>query len=251
MAVLIGPASPSQGLPRASELTHKILKLRNETSFRGRGRLVYTDANKHQTVFQISVLQKPLAQSTNMLWSVTDPPESRMRILIAAQPDGRTTVWRSSGGKGGAPILPVRRWADPILGSQLTVEDLMEDYFTWPRQVVVGEELLGGKMCYVVRSEPDAQPPSTYSTVTSWVDETTLIAMRILKHSPGVGPQKEILRSGVRRSGGRWVASIIELRIPGSPGSTRIVFTAGSENARIADSEVDPKLLFGSGASER
>ena len=127
----------------------------------------------------------------------------------------------------------------------------MEEYFAWPKQAVLGEELFGTHMCYIVRSEPGAQRDSAYATVTSWVDEATLLPIRILKKPAGAGTEKEILASGLRKSGGQWAASIIQLRIAGSSANTRLVFTAGSENARIKDSEVDPRAVFHFSAPER
>jgi len=91
LVVAVAPASLAQELPRASELTHEVLELRRAASIRIRGRLVYMDATKRQRVYQISILQKRLPQRTNLLWSVTDPPEARMRILIETPSDGMTT----------------------------------------------------------------------------------------------------------------------------------------------------------------
>jgi hypothetical protein len=76
------------------------------------------------------------------------------------------------------------------------------------------------------------------------VDESTLVPLRILKEPRGPGAPKEIVCRGVRQSGGHWIASNVEVRILGSAGSTRIVFTGGSENARVKDSEVDPKFAL-------
>jgi len=251
LASMTGSPSFCQKLPSASDLTGRILASRQGATIRAHGRMVYTDAKKQQRVFQISVLQKRLGQNTNMLWSVTDPPQARMRILVEAPIQGRTTVWLASQEKTGAVVLSPKRWAEAILGSHVSIEDLVEDYFSWPKQAVTGEELAGDKMCYVLRSEPDDQHPSAYATVLSWIDQAALVPLRILKKPLGSGAQKEVVCRVVRQSNGHWAASNIEFRTLGSSGSTKILFTGGSENARVKDSEVDPKLVLGLGAEGR
>jgi hypothetical protein len=146
-AAIVASRAFSLDLPQAAELTRGILELRRGSIVRARGRLVVTDARNQQRVFQILVLQKPLARSTNLLWSVTDPPEARTRILVESPLAGRPTVWLVSGARGAAAVLPAERWAKAILGSHLTVEDLVDDYFTWPKQSVTGEQAVFEKMC--------------------------------------------------------------------------------------------------------
>ena len=250
-AAAVRPRAFSLELPQAAELTGRILELRRGITVRARGRLVVTGARNQQRVFQILVLQKPLARSTNLLWSVTDPPEARTRILVESPIAGLPTVWLVSGARGAAAVLPVERWDKAILGSHLTVEDLLDDYLTWPKQFVTGEETVLEKMCYVLRSEAAEGHASPYRSVTTWVDEATLVPLRIVKEPRGPGAPKEILCRGVRQSGGHWAASTIEVRIRGAAGSTRIVFTGGSENARVKDSEVDPKFALGADPDSR
>jgi hypothetical protein len=249
-AAAVRPRAFSLEIPQAAVLTRRILELRRGSTVRVHGRLVVTGARNEQRVFQILVLQKPLARSTNLLWSVTEPPEARTRILVESPLEGRPTVWLVSGALGAAAVLPVERWAQAILGSHLTVEDLVDDSFTWPKQSVTGEEAVSEKMCYVLRSEA-ADGRATYGAVTTWVDEATLVPLRILKEPRGPGAPKEFLSRGVRQSAGHWIASSIEVRIRGAAGSTRIVFTGGSENARVKDSEVDPKFALGADPDSR
>ena len=244
-AAMIGLRAFPQELPRAAALIGRILELRNGGVIRAHGRLVVTDARQRQRVFQILVLQKRLARSTNLLWRVTDPPEARMSILVEAPFQGRPVVWEVSGERGAVAVTPPEKWTRAILGSDITIEDLVDDSLTWPRQSVTGEAAVSGRLCYVLRSEAAEGRASAYRAVTTWVDEANLVPLRIVKEPRGAGAPKEIVCRGVRRSGGHWAASNVEFRIQGSAAGTKIVFTGGSENARVQDSEVDPKFALG------
>jgi hypothetical protein len=250
-AAMIGARAFSGELPRAAALIDKILELRKRAVIRAHGRLVVTDARKQQRVFQILVLQKRLARSVNLLWRVTDPPEARTRILVETPFEGRPTVWQVSGERGAAAAVPPEKWARTVLGSDIAIEDLIDDHLTWRKQSVTGEETVSGKMCYVVRSEAAEERASIYESVTSWVDEDTLVPLRMVKEPRGPGAPKEIVCRGVRKTGGHWSASNVEFRIQGSAASTKIVFTGGSENARVQDGEIDPKSALGADGESR
>jgi len=248
---MAGACAFAAELPRAAALIDRILELRKGTVIRAHGRLVVTDAREQQRVFQILVLQKRLARSANLLWRVTDPPEARMRILVETPSEGRPTVWQVLGEHGVPALVAPERWASAILGSDITIEDLIDDTFTWPKQSVTGEEAVSGKTCYVLRSEAAEGRQSMYKSVTAWVDEATLVPLRMVKETRRPGAPKEIVCRGVRRSGGHWSASNVEFRMQGSAANTRIVFTGGSENARVQDREVDPKFALGADAESR
>jgi hypothetical protein len=244
-AAAIGARAFPLEMPPAAALIARILELRRGSVVRARGRLVVTDARNRQRVFQILVLQKPLARSLNLLWQVTAPPEALTRILVESPFEGRPTLWLASGANGTPAVLPAQRWADPILGSQLAFEDLVDDHLAWPEQAVTGEEAVSGKMCFVLRSAPAAGRSPAYGSVTTWVDEATLLPLRTVKQPRGSGAPKEIVCRGARQSAQRWTASTIEVRIRGGEENTRVVFTAGSARARVTDREVDPKFAFG------
>lgn len=205
--------------------------------------MIYTYANKSQRVYQISAIQKQLAKSTNLVWSVTDPPESQLRILIESFRNGKTSVWMALGSGRAAPV-PSTRWPDAILGTDLAIGDLVEDHFLWPKQSVMREEPLGTQRCYVVRSEPGGQYPSRYAAAISWIDETTLLPVRVLKEPRDAALKKEAIFRGFKQVGGHWIALTGELRIVGAAANTRFVFTEGSETAQVQDSEVDPAKVF-------
>ncbi len=242
LPLVLASTAAAAGLPQGAELAAKVLELRRAPAIRARGRLTYTDAGQRHRVYHIYVVQKPLASAVRLLWSVTDPSDARLRVLVESSLHRRPVVWFTPAGRD-AVVLPPERWSEPILATDLTIEDLLDDYLSWPIQAVTAEEPAGGRMCYVLRSEPGGRV-SALASVVSWLDQATLLPLRIRKLPRGHGPVKEIVCRGLKRRGGLWAASQIELRSVGSPAKTRIVFTSGSQNARIPAAEVDPNVVF-------
>ena len=236
-------ASGSEG-PSAGDLIHRVLESRLRATVRSRGRLTITGGAQKQKVFQLSILRKCVKGSVHLLWSVSGPAGAVQRILIQSPPQGEPVVWLDATGKGAAVRIPGKRWWEPVMGSHLSVEDLVDDCFRWPHQELTGEETAGGKPCWVIRSVPSGTQASWFALVDSWLDQATLVPVRIVKRPRGLGGPKEIVCRGLRQSGGHWSASSIEVRQEGRAGSTRIVFTGGSAAARVGDSEVDPEAVF-------
>jgi hypothetical protein len=75
--------------------------------------------------------------------------------------------------------------------------------------------------------EPGPADRSHYSSITSWVDETILHPVKVEK-TPRDGAVKEFLYYGLRKSGGLWSASQIEVRAKDRPGSTFLIITRGA-----------------------
>jgi hypothetical protein len=244
VALFIGSPARCQNPPEATELVRYIRELHEKPDMRERGRLVFTSPGKAQTVFQISILRKSLPQGVRLLWSVTDPPAARLQILIETQADGERKIWLASGPGGKATLLPEKRWSERVLDSDLAITDLTNDFLAWPSQAVMRTEAFQGRSCYVLRSQSDSRGDGVYASVTAWINREGLLPLRVLKQLKGTAAEKEFLVLGTRKTSGRLEAASVEIRTVGAATTTRLAFTAGSGNAKVKDSEVDPALLF-------
>ena len=243
-ALFIGSPARGQNPPEAKELARYIRDLHEKPDMRAHGRLVFTSPGKPQTVFQISVLRKSLPQGVRLLWSVTDPAAARLRILIETQADGERKIWLASGPEGKASLLPEKRWSESVLGSDLAITDLTNDFLAWPSQAIGSKEMFQGNSCYVLRSQPDSPGDGAYASVTAWIDQVGLLPLRVVKQPQGTAAEKEFLVKGTRKTAGRLEATIVEIKTVGAATTTRLEFTAENGNAKVKDSEVDPALLF-------
>jgi hypothetical protein len=156
---------------------------------------------------------------------------------------GRTVVRAGHAGGAAPKELGPARWGDPLLDSDLTYEDLMENQFRWQKQTLVKEEKYGARDCYVVKSEPAAVDRSHYSAVTSWLDRQVQYPVKVEKVVKATGQVKEFIYYGLRESKGIWSASQIEVRVAGKPGSTLLIITRGSGKARLGAVDFDPAWL--------
>jgi len=212
----------------AAELAGKIERIRRTANFRASGRLVNVDAQGRRETFKIDMQATAGARTTAVVYNVLDPEPSRMRISIELRQAGAAGVRVAGNGEKTPKDVPFANWRQAILGSGLTFEDLVDDQFRWSRQRLGEPEKYGARLCRVLKSEPGPADRTHYSLVTSWIDEGILHPVKVEKVVRDTGAVKEFLYYGLRKSGGLWSASQIEVRTKGKAGSTFLIITRGA-----------------------
>ena len=70
------------------------------------------------------------------------------------------------------------------MGSDLSYADVLENFFAWENQTIVGTEAVNRVTCQILESRPGKGQHSEYSGVRTWVDSRRLIPLRIEKFLP-------------------------------------------------------------------
>src|SRR5687768_6091635 len=101
------------------------------------------------------------------------------QVLFPKDRKGEAVLLRRSGGRmSGAVFTPpdtVRPLAsaqfdEPLFGSDLCYEDVIDNFFAWGQQAIVGTEVVDRVNCTILESKPGKGDRSSYSSVRSWVD---------------------------------------------------------------------------------
>lgn len=203
------PALPQDASALVSQLLHR-------AEIRGKGRLVVTSAAKQQRVYQLSLTRKLGAQAATSVIAIEGGP----RITIESRFDGPPRIYQDSDA-----VVPPRRWSEPVVAGDFTLEDLAEPHLSWAKQTILRSEPCGEHQCAVLRSVPPNGAATSYTSITSWIDQTALLAVRVIKERKGA-PPKLVTARGIRRVGKTWGASTVEVRTEGAQASTRMVFTS-------------------------
>lgn len=70
---------------------------------------------------------------------------------------------------------------EPLFGSDLTFADVLENFFTWQHQALVGTAVVDRVSCQILKSKPGSGQHSTYASVHTWVDLRRMVPLRIDK----------------------------------------------------------------------
>jgi len=149
------------------------------------------------------------------------------------------TIEAALPGEKTASVLPFERWNDPLLGTDFSYEDMVENQFFWKNQESLPPEKFGARDCFVLKSKPGSQDRTYYDSVTTWIDRGILFPVHVVKTFRGTGKQKELLYYGLRQVGGLWSATQVEAKVQGKPGSSMLVIEGGSGKAKLASKDFE------------
>ncbi|HEY4282001.1 MAG TPA: outer membrane lipoprotein-sorting protein [Chthoniobacterales bacterium] len=113
------------------------------------------------------------------------------QVLFPKERKGEAVLLHRSGEKvSGTTFTPlntvrpiaVGQMNEPLFGSDLSYEDIIDNPFRWPRQAIVGAEAIDNIQCQILESKPGKGHSSSYSSVKTWVDPHRLVPLLIEKY---------------------------------------------------------------------
>ena len=205
------PAAPMS----ANELAARLSALRQDGSSYVRLRMEINGAKKE--TLQLQIKQRRTKNATEVVYQVLFPKERKGESVLL-----RKIGNRPASGSVFVPPNSVRAIDDmkePLLGSDLSYEDIVEDFFAWDQQAIVGTEDVDGVPCQILESKPGKADRSSYSRVRSWIDTRRLVPLRVEKYS---GPQllRRIDTTRIVTDAGHPIPANLTVRGPRSGSST-------------------------------
>ena len=110
------------------------------------------------------------------------------QVLFPKERKGEAVLLHRAGDKsGGTSFTPpntVRSitLSEPLFGSDLSYEDIIDSPFAWSQQAIVGTENINGTSCQILESKPGKNHSSSYARVRTWVDPKRFVPLRIEKY---------------------------------------------------------------------
>ena len=133
---------------------------------------------------QLQIKERRTRTATDLIYQVLWPKERKGEsVLLHKSGDGPSTGWlfippdklRS---------LSASQMSDAMFGSDLSYEDVIENFFGWENQTIVGTEVLNRVNCVILESKPDKSGNSSYAKVRSWIDFRRVVPLRVEKYLP-------------------------------------------------------------------
>ena len=169
------PEAPMSGAGLASRL--RILRQNGASYVRVRMEI---NGTKKETL-QLQIKERRSKSATDVVYQVLWPKDRK----------GESVLLRKSGSRpaSASVFMPpntlrtIDDLKEPLLGSDLSYEDVVEDFFAWERQAIVGTEAVDGVSCQLLESKPGKGERSIYGSVRSWIDMRRLVPLRVEKYS--------------------------------------------------------------------
>jgi hypothetical protein len=222
----------------ADDLIGKIMDSQNTRGAVVRAKLTVEDtASDQKSAAQIRIRLRRDGNVTRMLFQVLWPDAHKGEALSLE----RTGKGAVSGFFFEPPekVTPVNAAAmsRTYLGSDLTTEDLADEFWQWPSQKISGEESIRGELCKILESRPPPGAKFAYSLVRSWISPEKLLPLRIEKFGRDERLAKRFTVQKTSRHDGVWVPMTTFVQSPGSTRLTTLELSRGDRDVEIPAEE--------------
>ena len=207
--------------------------------YRMTGRLTRVEGDGKRTSYKFVAKAHWFSDGLRLLCEISGPGSEKTSLLLRMSVSGQMTIETAHPGEKTASVLPFERWNNPLVGTDFSYEDMVEDQFFWKNQELLAPEKYGARDCFVLKSRPGSQDRTHYDSVTSWIDRGILFPVHVVKTLRGTEPQKEFIYYGLRQVGGVWSATQVEAKLQGKSGSSILVIEAGSGKANLGRKDFD------------
>jgi hypothetical protein len=215
--------------------------------YRTTGRITRLEGNGKRTSYKFAGKARWFPDGLRLLCEISGPGSEKTILLVHMTVSGQVTIEAELPGEKAASVVPLEHWNDPLVGTDFSFEDMVENQLFWKGQELLAPAKYGTRDCFVLKSKSDAHDRTNYDSVTSWIDHATLFPVHVVKTLRGAGQQKEFIYYGLRQEGGAWSATQVEAKVTGKPGSSILLIEGGSAKANLAtkDFEISPSSSQG------
>ena len=206
--------------------------------YRVTGRITQVAADGKRTNYKFVGKAHWFPDGLRLLSVFSGPGSDKTSVLLHMTVNGHLTIDAILPGEKAASAVPFEHWSDPLLGTNFSYEDMVENQFFWKDQELLPAEKYGARDCFVLKSTAGAQDRSSYASVKSWIDRSILFPVHVVK-TPHTGQQKDFVYFGLRQIDGAWSASQVEAKVQGKPGSSIMVIEGGTGKAKLSMKDFD------------
>jgi Outer membrane lipoprotein-sorting protein len=242
LLVLLSLARPSRAFGANPDLETVLSASRQRIEtmdYRVSGRITKVGADGTRTNYKFVAKAHWFPDGLRLICEISGPASAKTSLLLHMTVSGHMTVETLLPGQKSASVLPFEHWNDPLVGTDFTYEDMVENQFFWKNQELLPAEKYGARDCFVLKSTTGAQDRSYYSSMTSWIDRTIFYPVHVVKTLRGTGQQKEFNYFGLRKVGGVWSATQVEAKLQGKPGSSTMVIEGGTGKANLKSKDFE------------
>jgi len=197
-----------------------------------------------KTVLQLQVKARRTRAATDIVYSVLWPKDRKgesffLRKTAERPPSGTVFVPPDS-------LRPISssQMKDAVFGSDLSYQDLVENFFAWANQAFVGTEVVDRVPCQILESKPGKSEHSIYARVRSWIDVKRMVPLRVEKYSASGQLVRRIDTTRVARNDkDRLVPASLEVRRAGQDSVTELQGSNSQYDVTYSDSDFTSEAL--------
>ena len=195
------------------------------------------------TTLQLQIKSRSTREGTDLVYQVLWPKERKGEAVLLRRSGNRAPTGALFTPAGNVRALTAAQLDDPLFGSALSYADVIENFFAWNQQAIVGTEVVDRVTCQILESKPGKSGHSSYSSVRTWVDTRRLVPLRVEKYAGSARPARRIETTRVVTDDtGRAIPANLTVRGSGDA-ATEIDGSRIKHGATFTDDEFTPEGL--------
>lgn len=196
-----------------------------------------------KTVLQLQVKSRRSGSKTEVVYQVLWPKErSGEGFLLSKSGNSETS--------GTILVLPnvlkklsASDLKGGIFGSDLPYEDLVENFYGWDNQSIIGADVVDRVPCQILESKPGGIS-SPYSKVQTWIDLKRMVPLRVDKYLKSGKLGLRIMTTRVGKDDtGRQIPTSLSIQGPGLGAPTVIEGSSSKHDVKLTDADFVPQAI--------
>jgi hypothetical protein len=184
LAISVNAVEPEAPEISASELAGRLSAKQQDGTAYIRLRMDLSGAAK--STLQVQIKSRASRTGADLVYQVLWPKERKGEAVLLRKSGNRAPAGSLFTPPDTMRNLDAAQMKEPLFGSELSYEDVIDNFFSWEQQAIVGTEVVDRVNCQILESKPGKGTRSSYISVRTWVDPRRLVPLRIEKYSaPG------------------------------------------------------------------
>jgi hypothetical protein len=245
LAFLFSNGLAQEAPPSAQELAARLsANVQNGSSFVRLKMEIRHPASGAKTALQLQMKARRTKGGTDIVYQVLWPKERKGEGFLLQKSVGRAPTGKAFTPPDSLVSISAAQMKEGIFGSDLSYEDIVENFFAWEQQAIVGTETVDRVPCQILESKPGKNDRSSYAKVQSWIDPKKLVPMRVEKYLPPSQLARRIDTTRVAKDDSdRPVPASLIVRRSGQDSITEIEGSNSRNDIVYSDSDFTPEAL--------
>jgi hypothetical protein len=220
--------------PEAKALVARILDAQRTRGFTIRAKLTVSETGAEtRKAAQLRVKGRRDETGTRLLYQILWPATDKGSALYLERLGKKTlSGFFFTPPETLEPIGPDALSAS-YFGSDLSVEDLTDDFWQWPDVKPGAREEAGHEHCLIVNLRPPSDAKTNYSLIRAWISEEKAVPMRLLKFNRQGEAAKEFLVQKIVQNQKFWFPTVTIIQKPGGTRQTAFDISRGDRDAEV------------------
>jgi hypothetical protein len=173
-----------------------------------------------KSTLQLQIKERQSKGATELVYQVIWPKERKGESVLLRKAGDRAASGTLFVPPETVRSLDAAHMKEPLFGSDLSYEDVVDNFFAWNQQTIVGTETVNRIACQILESKPGKGESSSYASVRTWVDPNRLVPMRVEKYNSAGQLVRRIETTEVHKVGSQHIPQNLLVRGSRSGSST-------------------------------